>query len=379
MSVGSFRPFLAASLVLLASARIATGQAQTGTISGTVTGEIGQPIGGAQVALVGTGLGTLTNPNGKYTIVNVPAKEYRLRAQMIGHRPIENPVTVTAGGTVTQDFVLRKQVIALDEVVVTGTAGAARQREVGNAVGQIDASKLNEPQGNIGQLLQGRSTGMTVSQSSAGAGSGSMIRLRGNVSVAMSNQPLIYVDGVRLRSDGYQKNVPVTGSDLRSGNDIASPMNDINPNDIERIEILKGAAAATLYGTEAAAGVIQIFTKSGRNGKPQWTLQADQGFVHSLPFGPDPSTAPPGDTLPKIYRDSFPSRFDGLPLRGVSRAGRIVELSVHRSVASQRPTAQLLCLCFRRRRGAQVFRVRRHEQRRRRAAERQREEEDRAR
>jgi len=321
MSVGSFRPFLAASLVLLASARIATGQAQTGTISGTVTGEIGQPIGGAQVALVGTGLGTLTNPNGKYTIVNVPAKEYRLRAQMIGHRPIENPVTVTAGSTVTQDFVLRKQVIALDEVVVTGTAGAARQREVGNAVGQIDASKLNEPQGNIGQLLQGRSTGMTVSQSSAGAGSGSMIRLRGNVSVAMSNQPLIYVDGVRLRSDGYQRNVPVTGSDLRSGNDIASPMNDINPNDIERIEILKGAAAATLYGTEAAAGVIQIFTKSGRNGKPQWTLQADQGFVHSLPFGPDPSTAPPGDTLPKIYRDSFPSRFDGLPLRGVSRAG----------------------------------------------------------
>ena len=148
-----------------------------------------------------------------------------------------------------------------------------------------------------------------------------MIRLRGNVSVAMSNQPLIYVDGVRLRSDGYQRNVPITGSDLRSGNDIASPMNDINPNDIERIEIIKGAAAATLYGTEAAAGVIQIFTRSGRAGKPQWTLQTDQGFVHSLPFGPDPSTAPPGDTIPKIYRDSFPSRFDGLPARGVSRAG----------------------------------------------------------
>jgi TonB-linked SusC/RagA family outer membrane protein len=301
---------------------ISRAAAQTsGTISGTVTGETGQPLGNVQVSLVGTALGTMTNASGKYTIVNVPVASYRIRAQMIGHRPVENPVTVTAGGTATQDFVLRTQVIALDEVVVTGTAGAARQREVGNAVAQVDVNKINEAPANIGSLLQGRATGMTVEQSSAAAGSGSMIRLRGNVSVAMSNQPLIYVDGVRLRSDGYQRNVPFTGSDLRSGNDVASPMNDINPNDIERIEIIKGAAAATLYGTEAAAGVIQIFTKSGRTGKPQWNAQIDRGFVHSLPFGPDPSVAPPDDTIPTVYRDSFPDRFAGLPARGVSRAG----------------------------------------------------------
>ena len=167
-----------------------------------------------------------------------------------------------------------------------------------------------------------------------------MIRLRGNVSVAMSNQPLIYVDGVRIRSDGYQRNVPPTGSDLRSGNDVASPLNDINPNDIERVEIIKGAAAATLYGTEAAAGVIQIFTKSGRTGTPQWTIQVDQGFVHALPFGPDPSKAPPGDTIFRkiVRRDSFPSRFAGrsrLPTRRLARR-RNVEVPVHRSVASQR-------------------------------------------
>ncbi|MGH9887563.1 MAG: TonB-dependent receptor domain-containing protein, partial [bacterium] len=77
----------------------------------------------------------------------------------------------------------------------------------------------------------------------------------------------------------------------------------------------------TLYGTEAAAGVIQIFTKNGRAGRPQWTMQIDQGFAHTLPFGPDPSTAPPSDTIPRIYRDSFPSRFAGLPSAGVSRAG----------------------------------------------------------
>jgi len=311
-----------AAACLAALVPISRAAAQTsGTITGTITGDVGQRLGNAQVSLVGTTLGTMTNASGKYTIANVPAASYRIRAQMIGHRPVENPVNVTAGGTVTMDFVLKTQVIALDEVVVTGTAGAARQREVGNAVAQVDVNKIAEAPANIGSLLQGRATGMTVTQSSAAAGSGSMIRLRGNVSVAMSNQPLIYVDGVRLRSDGYQRNVPITGSDLRSGNDVASPMNDINPNDIERIEIIKGAAAATLYGTEAAAGVIQIFTKSGHSGKPQWTAQIDRGFVHSLPFGPDPSTAPPDDTIPQVYRDSFPDRFAGLPDRGVSRAG----------------------------------------------------------
>ena len=293
----------------------------TATITGRVIAESGQPLGAAQVRLVNTTLGTLTADNGRYTLANLPVAQYRIRAQMLGHRPVEVSVTLTAGQTVTQDFTLRKQVLELDAVVVTGTAGAARQREVGNAVAQIDMSKVQEPPQNVGQLLQGRAPGMTVMTSSAGSGSGSMIRLRGNVSVAMSNQPLIYVDGVRLRSDGYAKNIPPTGSQLRGGNDIASPLNDINPNDIERIEIIKGAAAATLYGTEAAAGVIQIFTKSGHAGKPQWSMQLDGGFARALPFGPDPSTAPAGDSISKFYRDSFPDRFAGLPNRGVSRAG----------------------------------------------------------
>ena len=311
--------------------------AQTGTITGKVTSENGNTLAAAQVQVVGTSLGTRTGMDGSYTITNVPAAQYRVRVQFIGHRPLEQAVTVTAGATVTSDFVMRAQALALDAIVVTGTGSAARQREVGNSISQIDMAKVQLPSANVGQLLQGRTTGMTVMPSSAAAGSGSMIRLRGNVSVTMSNQPLIYVDGVRIRSDGYQRNVPPTGSDLRSGNDVASPLNDINPNDIERVEVIKGAAAATLYGTEAAAGVIQIFTKSGRTGRPQWSFSVDQGFVRSLPFGPDPSEAPPGDTIfscsvksatgtclsgtMQAYRDSFPDRFSGLPTRGVSRAG----------------------------------------------------------
>lgn len=317
----------------IAGVDLLAAQANTGTISGRVAKETGQALVGAQVHLVGTSLGTRTGENGEYVIVNIPAGAYRIRAQMLGHRPVEHAITVTGGATATRDFAMRTEAIGLDAVVVTGTAGQARQREVGNAISQIDLSQVQQPAQNIGALLQGRAAGMTVMQSSAQAGSGSMIRLRGNVSVAMSNQPLIYVDGVRLRSDGYARNVPASGSDLRSANDVSSPMNDINPADIERIEIIKGAAAATLYGTEAAAGVIQIFTKSGHAGRPVWTFETHQGFAKSLPFGPDPSRAPPGDTIfgcavvspcsgtVQAYRDSFPERFSGLPTKGVSRAG----------------------------------------------------------
>ncbi|MGQ0539443.1 MAG: carboxypeptidase regulatory-like domain-containing protein, partial [Gemmatimonadaceae bacterium] len=323
----------AAAAILFAALPVQGLQGQTGTIGGRVLSDGGQPIEGAQVYLVGTTLGTRTAANGRYTIVNVPPAQYRVRAQMIGFRPVDQTATVVAGQTVTLDYSMKQQAIALDALVVTGTAGTARNREVGNSIAQIDLAAV-QPPANVGALLQGRSAGMQVMPSSGMAGSGSMIRLRGNVSVAMSNQPLVYVDGVRIRSDGYQRNVPPTGTQLRSGNDIASPLNDINPNDIERVEVIKGAAASTLYGTEAAAGVIQIFTKKGQTGQPQWSVDITQGFAQALPFGPDPSEAPPGDTvfacatLPpacsgtmQAYRDSFPNRFDGLPTRGVSRAG----------------------------------------------------------
>ena len=326
------QPLFRAIAVLVLSASGLS--AQTGTISGRITSDANQPLVGAQVYLVGTRLGTRARDDGRYTIVNVAAGQYRLRAQMLGHRPVEDSVTVLAGQTVTRDITMQVAALALDELVVTGTPGAARQREIGNSIAQINMANVQAPPATVGDLLQGRAAGMTVMPSSAVAGSGSMIRLRGNVSVAMSNQPLIYVDGVRLRSDGYQRNVPPTGSDLRSGNDIASPLNDINPADIERIEIIKGAAATTLYGTEAAAGVIQIITKSGQAGRPVWTMEVQQGFSRALKFGPDPSRAPPSDTIYgctttvpscsgtiRAYRDSFPDRFAGLPERGVSRAG----------------------------------------------------------
>ena len=384
---------LACSTLLLAVASISTplsAQGQTGTVTGTVVGDGGRALSGAQVLLVGTGLGTRAGENGRYTIVNVPAGEYRVRAAMLGHRPIEQPATVVAGQSVTRDFTMKAEALGLDALVITGTAGAARQREVGNSISQLDMSRVQESPSNVGSLLQGKVAGMTVMPSSAMAGSGSMIRLRGNVSVAVSNQPLIYVDGVRLRSDGYQRNVPFTGSDLRSGNDIASPLNDINPSDIERIEVIKGAAAATLYGTEAAAGVIQIFTKGGHSGRPEWTFEVDQGFARSLKFGPDPEDAPPGDTIFSCATIVAPIGCQGT-IAGLSRQlpeqvprtahawhlarGRHVELPLHRSVAAKRLSAALLHVGRRWWRSAPVLRVGLDVRRRRCPAERQRGEE----
>src|SRR5690606_30143513 len=168
-----------------------------------------------------------------------------------------------AGQTAVTDFVLDEQALGLDEIVVTGTAGAARRREVGNTIAQINVSDVVAPPPNIDQLLQGRAPGLMVNQGNGSIGSGGQIRLRGAVSVSQSNQPIIYVDGVRVRSDPYARNISPTEGAGRGGNVTASPLNDINPNDIERIEILKGSAASTLYGTEASAGVIQIFTRRG--------------------------------------------------------------------------------------------------------------------
>ncbi|MBI2536733.1 MAG: TonB-dependent receptor plug domain-containing protein [Gemmatimonadetes bacterium] len=198
-------------------------------------------------------------------------------------------MTVVPGQTVTANLELTRSVLRLDEVVVTGTAGETRRRELGSSVSQISlAAEVKEPPANMDQLLQARAAGLAVFQSGASAGSGAKIRLRGVVSVNQSNQPIIYIDGVRVRSEGYERNAPLAGADFtgRGSNVEASPLNDINPADIDRIEIIKGAAASTLYGTEASAGVIQIFTRKGSRGaRPRWNVEVDQGLSVARPFG----------------------------------------------------------------------------------------------
>lgn len=286
---------LLATVVLPPSARA---QGTTGTIRGTVTNvATGAPLANAQIVVVGTGNGTITSANGAFTITTVPAGARIVRARMLGYVLADKPTTVTAGGTTTVDFALTVSAIALDEVVVTGTGGSARKREVGNSIGQIKVADVPEVPTNLSQMLSGRLAGVTVGGGVGNAGSGSAIRLRGTTSVSLTNQPLIFIDGVRTRSDEYPRNGIFQGTTQRGANSNSSPLNDINPDDIDRIEIVKGAAAATLYGTDAAAGVIQIFTKRGAQGAAKWQVRLNSGVSSLRQFGTD--------SAPLLFMDPF--------------------------------------------------------------------------
>jgi outer membrane receptor for ferrienterochelin and colicin len=297
-------PAILITLAALLSPQAASAR-QGGRIMGITTdGRTAAPLTQVQIYLVGTSLGTLSGNNGRYILLNVPAGTYQLRAERIGYAPLSRELSIRADEVTTLDLALELQALGLDEIVVTGTAGAARRREVGNSIAQIRLAEVAAPVANVDQLLQSRAPGMVVTESSGMAGSGSQIRLRGSVSVSQSNQPLIYIDGIRVKSDAYQKNVPPGDFDGRSGNVTASPLSDINPQDIDRVEIIKGSAATTLYGTEAAAGVIQIFTRRGLTGAPRWSMQVTQGFNRLMPFAPEPR--------PFLNIDEYTRRNDAL-------------------------------------------------------------------
>lgn len=291
----------AARCVLLAiplfSAQLGA-QQPPGTIRGKVTNAAStSPLGNAQVFVSGTTLGGLSNADGTYSIAAVPAGTHTVRVRLIGYQPTEKSISVSAGQAVTADFALTQSAISLDEVVVTGTGGSARKREVGNSIGQIKASDNPEVPTNVSNMLTGRLAGVTVSGGTGNSGGGAAIRLRGSTSVALTNQPLIFIDGVRTRSDEYPRNGIFTGTTQRGANAYGSPLNDINPDDIERIEVVKGAAAATLYGTDAAAGVIQIFTKRGAQGAAKWQTQLHSGISSLQKFGTD--------SVPLLYMNPF--------------------------------------------------------------------------
>ena len=260
----------------------------TGQVAGQVTdANTGEPLDGAQVVVTGTQIGGLTDADGRFSLRGVSAGEHQVSVRLIGFGRRQRTITVQSGQTTTANFQLERQALDMQEIVVTGQAGQAQRREIGNAISQISAEQLNEASVSTEGVLQGQSSGLVISEVSGSAGSGATIRLRGNTSVTQGNQPLIYVDGVRIRSEGYPKNVPPVGYSGRSANVAASPLNDINPQSIERVEIIKGAAATTLYGTEASAGVIQIFTKSGtQGGGPRFNGEVGANFDHMQAFGP---------------------------------------------------------------------------------------------
>ena len=255
--------------------------AQTGTIRGKVSdATTGEPLPAVNVIVVELQTGSATNVNGEYEIANVPPGAYTIEARFVGYKVGRARVTVSAGETVVHNFELQPALLELEEVVVTGTGGFARRREIGNTLEQISSVQLERAAiADFGDAIQGRAANVIVMDNSGQVGAGSTIRLRGNNSLsATRNMPIIYIDGVRVNNTAYPGSPEL--------NQAASPLNDLNPEDIERIEIVKGSAAATLYGTEAAGGVIQIFTKRGAQGKPVWSVSMSQGFHNLGHVGP---------------------------------------------------------------------------------------------
>lgn len=255
---------------------------QTGTIRGTVRDAVtGRTISGARVTLIGTAQMQRTDVNGDYVLENVPAGQQNVQVVAVGYAGMMGTTSVMPTQPTRLDFELRRLAIELDEIVVTGTAGQVRRREVGNAISTISAADLESaPVTSLDEVIRGRATGAVINANAGQLGTGASITLRGATSVMMTNNPLIYIDGVRLNSEFAPQSDEV-------GNAVNVAL-DINPDDIERVEVVKGAAATTLYGTEASAGVIQIFTKRGTQGPPAWSFNVEQGITSLGHVGPKP-------------------------------------------------------------------------------------------
>jgi len=257
-----WRRWALAALGLLTAGQIAAAQAATGSITGRVTDAAnGVPMVGVSVRVTGTQIGSQTGDDGRYTIRGITPGVVTIQFNRIGYEAKKASVNVTPGQTSTQDATLPQAAFSLSEVVVTVT-GAQKKAEIANTVASVDIStKAQETSANsLGQLLSGQAAGVQIISAGA-AGGGSRIRIRGQSSLSLGNAPVVYVDGVKVNSEA------TTGSATRS-----SRFDDINPDEIETIDILKGPAAATLYGTEAANGVINITTKKGKAGGNRWSF-----------------------------------------------------------------------------------------------------------
>jgi TonB-linked SusC/RagA family outer membrane protein len=259
-----------AGLLLLCGSTAARAQ---GTVSGRITDAgTGQPVQEARVFVVGTNLYATSNTEGRYTVRNVPAGNAEVRVLRVGYTEQKRPVTVNATQPTTLDFALAAAVVKLQEVVTTAT-GETRRVELGNSIAQVNAAEIQQTTAvrNIGDLLTARAPGVQVLPATITGGS-ARIRIRGTSSLSLSSDPIYVIDGVRMTSDNGS-------AALNLGGTTPSRVGDINPEDIENIEVVKGPSAATLYGTDAANGVIVITTKRGRAGAPKFGFHVAQGLV----------------------------------------------------------------------------------------------------
>ena len=272
--------FLTGSAALLLFAALPLqAQGALGTVTGRVTSSrTGAPISDARVIIVGSTIGVATSEDGRYTLKNVRPGTFDLQFLRVGYVSRKHKVTITGGETTNVDQALEDATIQLQEITVTAT-GQQRNRELGNTVTNYgNVSKMVEqgPINSLSDAMQSKAPGVVVLPPTT-LGGPPTLRVRGISSLSLSNSPIVYVDGVR-----YATNTLTSGTDTPF-----SLFNMLNPEEIDDIEVVKGPSAATLYGTNAANGVILITTKKGRAGAAKWTWGIEEGSVRDRTPYPD--------------------------------------------------------------------------------------------
>ncbi len=258
---------------------VAVGWQSGGTLAGRVTDATTRtPLDRVAVRVEGPALGAVTTSSGDFVVHNILPGTYRVTARRVGYTPLTKTVAVAVDSTTAVDFALSPVPTRLNEMV-TVAVGDQRRYQVGNSIATINADSITPtaPIVNLTDVISARASGVTVEETGGLAGSGEAIRIRGQSSLLLQSDPIVIVDGVR------QNNNPGGMALANPGFvDVVTPapsrLNDINANDIESINILKGPSASTEYGTDAANGVIVITTKHGSAGAPRWQVSAEQGL-----------------------------------------------------------------------------------------------------
>ena len=264
-------------------------EAAAGIVYGMVTDSAsGEPVANVIVSVRGTALRASTSDRGLYQLREVPSGARVIMTRLLGYLPLEKEVTVTDDRQVRADFALRHRMTRLQEVVTTAT-GPRRRLELGNDITIINADSIvrTQPITSVTDLLEGRVPGLVVQRTSGAPGDPARIRVRGAGSPMLSNDPIVIVDGVRVyaeQSNERSGNLAGIGTDNYA---TPSALDYLDPHSIETIEVLKGPSAATLYGQDAANGVIVVTTKRGQAGPARWTVSAEQGVTQMPGRYPD--------------------------------------------------------------------------------------------
>lgn len=341
---------LTAFLVLLSSMTFA----QTGTLSGIVTGDDKLSIIGGTVVLEGSAIGTSTDFDGKYELKGLPAGEQTFVFSFIGLKTQKHKVTIKEGETSTFNVTLSEDVMLLDQVVVVGY-GTTQKRDITGSIATIKAEAIaSSTLPSVDQALQGQAAGVSIISQNGISGSAVKINIRGTNSIAAGSQPLIVVDGI-----------PITTGNFDPGNlgSSSNALSDLNPNDIESIEVLKDAAATAIYGSRGANGVVVVTTKHGKSGKSNINIGYSYGIMNETNrvkflsasehlalrdraradqgLGPESGTTSVGGGLTRAEADSIAAKGGTDWIDKMLRTGGVHQLDLSSSGGSDKVTYYL--------------------------------------